>query len=96
MATAYLDMYNRLQQEYKSKEKTAEIRLHHPELGMPVAAISHLDRKWYRAQIVKIHEESWCVDVVFVDYGNTETVDYSLGELCYLKKEFFYDDVSVS
>ncbi len=60
---------------------------------MPVAALYDSDLKWYRGQIVHIHPESSELDVLFVDFGNTEKMQFK--NVRYLKHEFFYDDISV-
>lgn len=85
-------LISRMQSEYNAEDSDL-LQVYEPIVGMPVAAKFTLDRKWHRAEIVKVHPNDLLVDVVFVDYGNIEPT--SLFNLRYLKKEFFVDDVLV-
>nr|XP_034196257.1 maternal protein tudor-like isoform X2 [Osmia lignaria]XP_034196258.1 maternal protein tudor-like isoform X2 [Osmia lignaria] len=54
--------------------KTAPIlSLSHLNIGLPCAAL--YDNQWYRAQIIGINQNS--IKVLYVDYGNEETVPLS-------------------
>ena len=46
-----------------------------------------------RAEIVKIHEGTGTLDVLYVAYGNTKTI--SLSQVRYLHKNFFIDEISI-
>lgn len=47
--------------------------IHQPEIGMPCVAKFSEDELWYRAEIFSFEDKK--IDVRFIDYGNTETVD---------------------
>ena len=49
------------------------MRVFAPEEGMPVAALFD-DNIWYRAEIVKIIPNTAQYVVMFVDYGNYQTL----------------------
>ena len=62
-----------------------------PEENLPVAAL-YQDNNWYRAEITKIYPMETKVEVFFVDYGETYTLDCS--QVCYLQYEFLASEVS--
>jgi hypothetical protein len=63
-----------------------------PIEGMPVA-VKYNDNSWYRGKIIKIIPKTLCAQVLFVDYGNVESISLLL--IRYLKREYFIDDVTV-
>ncbi len=81
-----------MQSEYNAEDKYL-LHIYEPIVGMPVAAKFTSDSKWHRAEIIKVHPNNLLIDVLFVDYGNIESI--TLFNLRYLKKEFFIDDVLV-
>lgn len=83
----------KMQTEYNSKESDL-LTIYEPYVGMPVAALFIDDKRWYRAEVIKILSNSGIVSVYFVDYGNTEKCQ--IANLRYLKNEFFVEEVAVS
>jgi hypothetical protein len=79
-----------MEKEYGSKnELNKNLTVFTPEEGMTVAAMFKGDGKWYRCEIAKIHPNNLFIDVMFVDFGNIQSVHFS--QIRYLKKEFFED-----
>lgn len=58
-------------------------------LGEPCFAKYYLDRKWYRAQVVKKHGNDR-LSVLFIDYGNTDKVDSAD-----LRRNIFADEIPI-
>ena len=77
---------------YYNQNDPVLLQVFTPYEGMPVAAFFKEDRSWHRAQIIKIYPKELLVDIVFVDYGNVETI--ALSNLRYLKDEFLVKEVA--
>ena len=60
---------------------------------MPVAA-PFTDNRWYRAEIIKILENTCTVEVYFVDYGNIYKC--LIAQLRYLKPNFLFYESPVT
>ncbi|RNA45245.1 tudor domain-containing 6-like isoform X1, partial [Brachionus plicatilis] len=82
-------LYQQINHEYQSNSYNYSIIA--PEENLPVAAQYH-DKNWYRAEITKIYPLEAKVDVFFVDYGESYTLDCS--QVCYLKYDFLVSEVS--
>ncbi|XP_066272832.1 uncharacterized protein [Branchiostoma lanceolatum] len=54
----------------------SEETLQDPKQGMPCIAQFSEDKGWYRAKVIKVEGDG--VEVIFVDYGNSEKVEKSL------------------
>lgn len=68
------EMMEKMNEEYGSlfpKERC----IHEYEIGTPCIAKFSDDDRWYRGEISKVEDDK--VGVLFVDYGNTETVEKS-------------------
>ncbi|CAH1253582.1 TDRD6 [Branchiostoma lanceolatum] len=62
----------------------SEETLQDPKQGMPCIAQFSEDKGWYRAKVIKV--EGDVVEVIFVDYGNSEKVEKSLVKV--IKSQF--------
>lgn len=83
--------------DFYSMMSEAEVRLWRvfsPEKTLPVAALYDEDNKWYRAEIVQIIPNTGNVEVVFVDYGNTQVIT-STRKIRYLSSDFIGHIVQV-
>ncbi|XP_078612166.1 uncharacterized protein LOC144882311 isoform X2 [Branchiostoma floridae x Branchiostoma japonicum] len=58
--------------------------LQDPQPGMPCIAQFSEDQGWYRAKVIKVEGDG--VEVIFVDYGNSEKVERSLVKV--MKSQF--------
>ncbi|XP_052057954.1 uncharacterized protein LOC127698468 isoform X6 [Mytilus californianus] len=68
---AFEEMSENMNKEYNSISEN-ELNLDKPEIQMPCIAKFSEDEQWYRAEILNIKGDD--LEVLFVDYGNTETV----------------------
>lgn len=77
--------------DYKTNENF--YRILEPIEGMPVAVKYQSGESWHRGQIVEIIPNKLMANILFVDFGNIESID--LLELRYLKRDYFIEDVTV-
>lgn len=79
----------KLQKRYDKLADDPDFHVLFPKLGMPCVSIFHLDQCYYRSVIVKI-ENSQCVKVRYIDYGNEELV--KLEDLFLLVDDFLFPE----
>ena len=80
-------------QELYSSEEGLLFRVTSVSIGLPVAVLYGQDNMWHRGEVVQIHPNSLDCDVMFIDFGEIQSVN--VDRLRYLKKEFFFKEVSV-
>ncbi|XP_014241447.1 tudor domain-containing protein 1-like [Cimex lectularius] len=71
----YLTMLEELQKTYNIRNINNKYIVYNPKEGMPVAAKSSIDKKWYRASIVDV-PCSKMIKVFYIDYGNVEVLSW--------------------
>ena len=88
---AFNELDAKMQEKYNSKNSDF-FRLENPYIGQPVAAL-YEDNKWYRAEIIDIHETNKSFNILFVDYGNKSQIN--LDNLRYLVPQFIRYEIQV-
>ena len=73
-ATCVGSLVDEMQSAYGNKTLSAHWSTFTPEVGMPCAAVYSVDRKYYRALIIRQSSIDQ-YEVQFVDFGNNEVVD---------------------
>ena len=81
-----LQLSEDMRQVYEIVADAAELEVSNPYRGMPVCAQFSEDLHWHRAK-VKTVETDGGVEVIFVDFGNSEVVRPPL-KIYHLKEEF--------
>ena len=71
--------YERLEQSIDvfAKAGRLEEKLIEPTIGELVLAQYSVDKKWYRSQITQTFTTEQEVEVIFLDYGNSEVISFS-------------------
>ncbi|XP_063433954.1 uncharacterized protein LOC134715596 isoform X2 [Mytilus trossulus] len=81
---AFEEMSENMNKEYNSITGN-DLNLDKPEIQMPCIAKFSEDEQWYRAEIISSKGDD--LEVLFVDYGNTETVLKSSAKS--IKKQYY-------
>ncbi|XP_076098484.1 uncharacterized protein LOC143068364 isoform X2 [Mytilus galloprovincialis] len=81
---AFDEMSENMNKEYNGITGN-DLNLDKPEIQMPCIAKFSEDEQWYRAEIINSKGDD--LEVLFVDYGNTETVSKSSAKS--IKKQYY-------